>query len=164
MFGLLSQIAIEAHYHKSCYCKYTVWNCNSDETEKSYKEKELESFKRIVVRLHGLSESAEIIEFTEILSNMKHALHELGTEITMSTKTTLRRKTEATISDIKLINVDDRLYLYSTTLSLESVRTKFIQIRLQMKIITECNSSTPNLTKIKKLIDETGTYVKKSTC
>ena len=84
MLSLLSQdlIALEGHYHKSCYREYTkkVENVSTVSNESRsysgtdfYKEVELETFKEIVKECYKqLIEVPKVLRFTDLLKNGRY--------------------------------------------------------------------------------------------
>ena len=142
ILSILTQdlIAIEGHYHKSCYCKYTLSNKNIDrdhQDEYAYKTREQEAFKKIIDYLHELAQSSNLVPFTNISSMMEDTMMDLGVEITSSTKRHLKRNIEEKISNVKFINVDDNLYVYPTSLTIQSVITDFVKTQNKLKKVME---------------------------
>ena len=144
ILGIITQdlIAIEGHYHGSCYRKYTRLHKPSTDTaseqhESNYKKAELEALKTVILHLHELVQSPKLISFTSVRRLMENSMKDLGVEISSSTSKNLRRKIEEKVSDIKFINVDDCLYLYPETLTMQSVITDLIRTRSQLEKITE---------------------------
>ena len=140
ILGILTQdlIAIEGHYHGSCYRKYTLpqkqsIDMESEQPESNYKTAELEAFKKVITYLHELVQSPKLISFTRVRSLMEDSIKDFGVEIRSSTNNNLKRKIVEKVSDIKFLNVDDSLYLYPETLTIESVITDLVRTRNQLK-------------------------------
>ena len=144
ILGILTQdlIAIEGHYHGSCYRKYTrpqkqSIDIDSEQHDSNYYTAELEAFKKVIIHLHELVQSPKLISFTSVRTLMEDSINDLGVEIRSSTNINLRRKIEEKVSDIKFLNVDDSLYLYPETLTIQSVITELVRTRNQLKKATE---------------------------
>ena len=98
-------IAVEAHYHASCYKNYTVKRKEvkshtlSPESEviENLKEAQLESFKKVVTYMHVDLENRSIVRYNDLLSKMRDSMENRGLEMKKSTRVYLKRNIESVI-------------------------------------------------------------------
>jgi len=134
-------VAAEAHYHKSCYRKYTRGAMEKTskvtEDDDAYLAAEREAylllFKHVRKTLFVQPEVVRMMELTEKLLNF---LHELGiNDVKPSTKKHIRRKLECEFKKSLHFVSDDKgkLLVYPDGLSLEQVVVKMMKAEEQLQ-------------------------------
>ena len=101
MISLLSTtdlIAAEAMYHRSCYVDYTrnLYNTNQKPSSEknAYQKIELQAFKHIVEECFGIISEPRVVALMHLKTIMEEQFHNHGTNISLATKTNLRRNLE----------------------------------------------------------------------
>ena len=115
-FSILSisdLIASEAHYHTTCYKKYT----KADNEEQKHIPTDYQIAEKAALTMFGyfvfnLQNKPRVEKFSKAVNMIENEFKKRDIEINVSTKKNLRRKLESTFTNLAFINVEGRLYFY----------------------------------------------------
>ena len=124
-------IAAEAHYHKSCYDKFTRVN-RGEEHKESNDPNYANAYQEVLKVCLELEFQPDIIPYMQLVNMMKAKLKEKGLTLPPSTEKNLYRNILRDAKAIKIVNVNGLRYLYPKNISTEELATKCINLKNEL--------------------------------
>ena len=161
MIGLISEIGTKGFYHHSCHRDYVRLSNSPDEQQHDVRKSIAEmALEKILSYCDDLSHSPTLVPFSDIMEIVREVFAENDTELDYSTKHNFRRQMEKVITDIRFINIEDSLYVYPTSLSLEGVLTELVRVRKELSEYQEREVEMKKLTSSEKDVVSAARYIR----